>query len=181
MTTSIEMHTTFNAKQFIKNKKMFLNKLLKFVRSNSEANFNDNPYLYQLSDLLSYYTKDSIVFDESSCVDLTCDKKLLKGFKSFKAVPDDMNDGLFMHNYYFLEFYEKYGNPLIDKIVLYWMVDLKLNPEQCKEYADLFCQHFNKFSHRPLPNVPAQVKYKELLDSVFYQYENSYDYSGSSC
>lgn len=178
MVTSIEVNTTFDAKQFIKNKKMFLKKLLNFVRSNPAENFDNNPYLNQLNELLSFYTKDSIVFDEIACVDITCDKKLLKGFKAFA---DDMDGGSLMHNHYFLEFYEKYGHPLIDKILLYWMVDLQLNPKQCKEYADLFCQHFNKFSHRPLQSVPAQVKYKELLDSVFYQYEDSYDYSGSSC
>lgn len=178
MTTSFEVNITFDAKQFIKNKKMFLKKLLKFVQSNPEENFDNNPYLEQLSELLSYYTKDSIVFDESACVDLTCDKKLLKGFKAFA---DHTDGGSLMHNHYFLEFYEKYESLLIDKILLYWMVDLKLNPKQCKEYADLFCQHFNKFSHRPLQSVPAQVKYKELLDSFFYQYEDSYDYSGSSC
>lgn len=168
MTTSFEVNTTFNAKQFIKNKKMFLKKLLKFVQSNTEENFDDNPYLEQLSDLLAYYTKDSIVFDESACINIKSDKKLLKGFKAFA---DDIDD-IFMQHHYFLEFYEKYGNPLIDKIVLYWMIDLQLNPKQCKEYANLFCQHFNKFSHRPLPNIPAQVKYKELLDSFFYQYKD---------
>ena len=100
MTTSFEVNTIFDAKQFIKNKKMFLKKLLKFVRSNTEENFDDNPYLDQLSDLLSYYTKDSIVFDESACVNLTGDKKLLKGFKSF-ADADDTDGGSFMHNHYF--------------------------------------------------------------------------------
>lgn len=79
MANSIEVNTTFDAKQFIKNKKMFLKKLVKFVQSNPDENFDDNPYLEQLSELLSYYTKDSIVFDESACIDITCDKKLLKG------------------------------------------------------------------------------------------------------
>ena len=56
MTTSFEVNTTLDAKQFIKNKKMFLKKLVKFVQSNLDENFDDNPYLDQLSDLLSYYS-----------------------------------------------------------------------------------------------------------------------------
>lgn len=159
------MTVQFEAKQFIKNKKMFLTKLLRFISSNSEENFDENPYLGQLSELVDSYTERLDLFNDTDFIKLTGDKKLLKGFKAF-----NFNS----HGHYFFEFYEKHGS-LIDKIVLYWMVDLKLNPKQCKEYADLFCQHFNKFSHRPLRNVEAQVKYKELLDSVFY------DYSGSSC
>lgn len=159
------MTVQFEAKQFIKNKKMFLTKLLRFISSNSEENFDENPYLGQLSELVDSYTERLDLFNDTDFIKLTGDKKLLKGFKAF-----NFNS----HGHYFLEFYEKHGS-LIDKIVLYWMVDLKLNPKQCKEYADLFCQHFNKFSHRPLRNVEAQVKYKELLDSVFYYY------SGSSC
>lgn len=165
------MTVQFDAKQFIKNKKMFLTKLLRFIRSNPAENFDDNPYLGQLSNLVDSYTEHSELFNGTDFIELTGDKKLLKGFKAF-----NFN----LHEHYFFEFYEKRGS-LIDKIVLYWMVDLKLNPKQCKEYAVLFCEHFNKFSHRPLRNVEAQVKYKELLDSVFYQYEDSYDYSGSSC
>nr|DAW06348.1 MAG TPA: hypothetical protein [Caudoviricetes sp.] len=159
------MTVQFEAKQFIKNKKMFLTKLLRFISSNSEENFDENPYLGQLSELVDSYTERLDLFNDTDFIKLTGDKKLLKGFKAF-----NFNS----HGHYFFEFYEKHGS-LIDKIVLYWMVDLKLNPKQCKEYADLFCQHFNKFSHRPLRNVEAQVKYKELLDSFFY------DYSGSSC
>jgi hypothetical protein len=159
------MTVQFEAKQFIKNKKMFLTKLLRFISSNSEENFDENPYLGQLSELVDSYTERLDLFNDTDFIKLTGDKKLLKGFKAF-----NFNS----HGHYFFEFYEKHGS-LIDKIVLYWMVDLKLNPKQCKEYADLFCQHFNKFSHRPLRNVEAQVKYKELLDSVFYSY------SGSSC
>lgn len=165
------MTAQFEGKQFIKNKKMFLTKLLKFIRSNTEENFDENPYLGQLSDLVESYTEHSELFNGTDFIELTGDKKLLKGFKAFDSE---------LYDDYFLEFYKKHGG-LIDKIILYWMVDLELNPKQCKEYADLFCQHFNKFSHRPLRNVEAQVKYKELLDSVFYQYEDSYDYSGSSC
>ena len=143
------MTAQFEGKQFIKNKKMFLTKLLKFIRSNPEENFDDNPYLGQLSDLVESYTEHSELFNGADFIELIGDKKLLKGFKAFDS-----------------ELYKKHGG-LIDKIVLYWMVDLELNPIQCKEYADLFCQHFNKFSHRPLRSVPAQVKYKELLDSFF--------------
>lgn len=159
------MTVQFEAKQFIKNKKMFLTKLLRFISSNSEENFDENPYLGQLSELVDSYTERLDLFNDTDFIKLTGDKKLLKGFKAV-----NFNS----HDHYFFEFYEKHGS-LIDKIVLYWMVDLKLNPKQCKEYADLFCQHFNKFSHRPLRNVEAQVKYKDLLDSFFY------DYSGSSC
>ena len=76
---------------------MFLTKLLRFISSNSEENFDENPYLGQLSELVDSYTERLDLFNDTDFIKLTGDKKLLKGFKAF-----NFNS----HGHYFFEFYE---------------------------------------------------------------------------
>lgn len=62
------------------------------------------------------------------------------------------------------EFYQRFGD-VLDQIVVYWMVELNLNKKECEQYADLFCEHFHKFTKQPLQHIDAQVKYKKILDN----------------
>ena len=69
------------------------------------------------------------------------------------------------------EFYQRLGD-VLDQIVVYWMVELNLNKEECEQYADLFCEHFHKFTKQPLQHIDAQVKYKEILDNCLAMLDN---------
>ena len=69
------------------------------------------------------------------------------------------------------EFYQQFGD-VLEQIVVYWMVDLNLNKEKCEQYADLFCEHFHKFTKQPLQHIEAKVKYKEILDNCLTMLDN---------
>ena len=141
-------------KKFLKRKQMFAEKVFNFL--NDDYTDPASPYLA----LIEKHLAPQLTFKpENGYLDVQCKDNAFNNMLLYCINEYKQRTGSNVS-----EFYQQFGD-VLDQIVVYWMVELNLNKEECEQYADLFCEHFHKFTKQPLQHIDAQVKYKEILDN----------------
>lgn len=147
-------------KKFLKRKQMLAEKVFDFL--NDDYTDPASPYLA----LIEKHLAPQLTFNpESGYPDVQC-KNTFNNMLLYCINEYTQRTGSNVS-----EFYQQFGD-VLDQIVVYWMVELNLNKEECEQYADLFCEHFHKFTKQPLQHIDAQVKYKEILDNCLAMLDN---------